>query len=149
LRDLLGGQIDAITLPVGVGFPYNRLDYQLSSTVVSTIDKRAEAEEDLKALLSGAADPYATLRSVYQQSREAAIADARGKPLELELMDDPLVDPADLASDEVAPDGAAGDPAVEPMPDPVEGTADPVETAPTDPSVPEPAPMLMGTAADH
>jgi len=147
LRDLLAGQIDGLTLPLGVGFPFDRLDYQLSRTVVSTIDKRAEAEEDLQALLSGAADPYATLRSVYLQSREAAIADARGKPLELAPLDDPLVDPAEPASDADAPDGGTGDPAAEPMSDPVDDTADPAETPPTDPVTPEPAPLPMEPAA--
>lgn len=151
LRDLLAGQLDGLTLPVGVGFPFNRLDYQLSRTVVSTIDTRAEAEEDLQALMSGAADPYATLRSVYLQSREATIADARGKPVELAPLDDPLLDPADPAAitDGDAPVSVNADAAAEPMPDPVEDTADPAETAPTDPVTPEPAPLLMETAADH
>lgn len=144
LRDLLAGQIDGLTLPVGVGFPFNRLDYQLSRTVVSTIDKRAEAEEDLQALLAGAADPYATLRSVYLQSREAAIADARGKPLELAPLDDPLVDPADPASD--AP---AGDQAAEPAPDPVESTGTPAESMPTDADSDAPALLLLETSADR
>lgn len=148
LRDLLAGQIDALTLPVGVGFPFNRLDYQLSRTVVSTIDKRAEAEADLQALLSGAADPYATLRSVYLQSREAAIADARGKPLELAPLDDPLLDPADPAADSGAPaDAPATDSVPEPLPDPVDGAEDPAEQAPEDPSAA--APMLVGAAPGY
>lgn len=151
LRDLLAGQLDGLTLPVSVGFPFNRLDYQLSRTVVSTIDTRAEAEEDLQALMSGAADPYATLRSVYLQSRGAAITDARGKPVELAPLDDPLLDPADPAAitDGDAPAGVNTDAAAEPMPDPAEGTADPAEKAPTDPVTPESAPLLMETAADH
>lgn len=134
LRDLLAGQIDGLVLPLGVGFPFNRLDYQLSRTVVSTIDKRAEAEEDLQALFSGAADPYATLRSVYLQSREAAIADARGKLIELAPLDDPLVDPADPAA---APDAEAESPA-----------SDAGETPPTDQDPLEPAPRLMEAPAN-
>jgi len=150
LRDLLAGQIDGLTLPVGVGFPFNRLDYQLSRTVVSTIDKRAEAEEDLKALLAGAADPYATLRSVYLQSREAAIADARGKPLDLAPLDDPLVDPAGPGADTGAPaDEPAADAAAEPMPDPMKGAEDPIEDAPAEPSTPAPAPVLTAAAPDY
>jgi len=150
LRDLLAGQIDGLTLPVGVGFPFDRLDYQLSRTVVSTIDKRAEAEEDLKALLAGAADPYATLRSVYLQSREAAIADARGKPLDLAPLDDPLIDPAGPSADTGAPaDEPAADAASEPMPDPAEGGEDPVEDAPGDPSAPAHAPVLAAAAPGY
>ncbi|MBX9664740.1 VacJ family lipoprotein [Novosphingobium sp.] len=111
LRDLLAGQIDGLTLPVAVGFPFNRFDYQLGRTVVTTLDTRAEADADLQALLSGAADPYATLRSVYLQSREAAIADARGIPIELAPLDDPLADPA---VDEAAPETGSDNPAAVP-----------------------------------
>lgn len=146
LRDLLAGQIDGLTLPVGVGFPFNRLDYQLSRTVVSTIDRRAEADADLKALLAGAADPYATLRSVYLQSREAAIADARGKPLDLAPLDDPLIDSAGPGADTGSP---ADEPAAEPMLEPAEGADNPVEDVPADPSAPAPAPMLVAAAPGH
>ena len=107
LRDLLGGQLDGLVLPVGVGFPFDRLDYQLSRGVVATLDRRAEAEDDLKALLSGAADPYATLRSVYLQSRAAAIAELRGSSDGTEALDDPLLDPAESPPDPTA--GAAPD----------------------------------------
>lgn len=139
LRDLLGGQIDGLTLPVGVGFPFDRLDYQLSSTVVSTLDKRAEAESDLQALLNGAADPYATLRSVYLQSREAAIADVRGRSIELAPLDDPLADPAGQATDPAAEqphEELEADVATNPAATP----DDPADTLPE----PQPAPIPDG-----
>ena len=147
LRDLLGGPIDGLVLPVGVGFPFDRLDYQLSSTGVATIDKRAEAEADLEALMAGAADPYATLRSVYLQSREAAIADARGTPLELAPLDDPLAGPADQGKDAGAPaDAPATDAVPAAVPDAADGAGDPAGPAPAEPPAPQPAPMLVGAA---
>jgi len=109
VRDLLGGQADALALPVGVGFPFDRLDYQLSRGVVSTLDQRAEADDDLKALLSGAADPYATLRSVYLQSRAATIAELRGRDVEVDILDDPLLDPAANPDGDAMP-GETGEP---------------------------------------
>jgi phospholipid-binding lipoprotein MlaA len=94
VRDLFGGQVDALVLPVGVGFPFNRIDYTISRGAVSTLDTRAEADGDLNALLASAADPYATLRSVYLQNRAAEIADIMGKSSSIAPLYDPLTDPA-------------------------------------------------------
>lgn len=155
LRDLLGGQIDAFTLPVTVGFPFDRLDYQLSRGVVSTLDKRVEVDDELNALLSGAADPYATLRSVYLQSRAAEIADVRGQPFDLAPLDDPLTDPADPAADPIAgsvgdtPEHATMGDAAMPTPDTGSGAADAVETTPDDMAAPPSASPPMEAAADR
>ena len=92
LRDLLGGQVENILYPIAVGEPFDRGDYQLSSGLVGGLDLRAESDADFKALLDGAADPYATLRSVYLQARLAEINDIKGaKPKD--SFDDPLADP--------------------------------------------------------
>lgn len=129
LRDLLGGQADAVVLPASIGKPFNRFDYQVSTFVIAGLDLRAENDTGLKALLTGAADPYATLRSVYQQSRAAEIDDIKGKSATTGL-EDPLVDPADTP----------GDPVAEPMPGAAEGSATPlVAQPPVPPAPPTPA----------
>lgn len=101
LRDLLGGQADGLVLPLAVGKPFDRLEYQIPKGAITGLDRRAEADAELDALFSGAVDPYATLRSVYLQNRAGEIEALRGRkrvkattatpPAEL---GDPLADPA-------------------------------------------------------
>ncbi|MDB5714897.1 MAG: VacJ family lipoprotein [Sphingomonadales bacterium] len=92
LRDLIGGQADGAVLPLAVGDPFNRTAYIIPTLALAGLDQRAESDADLKALLSGAADPYATLRSVYLQSRAAEVGEIRHGRANGAL-DDPLVDP--------------------------------------------------------
>lgn len=95
LRDILGGPVDAAVLPVAIGNPFDRWEYQLSSTLLTGLDLRAESDDELRALFDGAVDPYATLRSVFLQNRAAeveAIHPHRHKAEGGEL-DDPLTDP--------------------------------------------------------
>jgi len=104
LRDLLGGQADGLVLPVAVGDPFDRIEYQVPKGVIGGLDQRAEADQDLNALFGTAVDPYATLRSVYLQDRAGEITALKhGKtkvttsPLDTSLADplsDPLADPA-------------------------------------------------------
>lgn len=100
LRDLLGEPVDGAVLPVAVGRPFTDTRYRISSAVITGLDQRAEAEPELKSLLSGAVDPYATLRSVWLQNRAAEISElhshtkATAPAPELE---DPLRDPATSA----------------------------------------------------
>ncbi|MBX9731474.1 MAG: VacJ family lipoprotein [Sphingomonas sp.] len=93
LRDLFGAQVDGVIYPVAIGRPFNRVDYQLSTTIVGGLDLRNESDANFKALLDGAADPYATLRSVYQQNRAAEIAEIKGQTIDPSGLDDPLADP--------------------------------------------------------
>ena len=105
LRDGVGQGVDILLSPMTyLRFPYrNAVSY--STTIMGGLDKRIRAEGDLNALLSGAADPYATLRSVYLQNREAEI---RGEDAA------PLLSPID----EPAPGGSSG-----PAPPPASGQA--------------------------
>ena len=115
LRDFGGEQTDQIVLPLAVGKPFNRLDWQLATAGFSGLNQRIESDEDLRTLLSGAADPYATLRSVYLQSRLAEIAEIKGKPSAAPAtFDDPLDDPA-LQENTVPPDPAAPEAPVDPQ----------------------------------
>jgi phospholipid-binding lipoprotein MlaA len=96
LRDALGEPVDGAVLPVAVGKPFTDTRYRIISAVITGLDQRAEAEPELRALLGGAVDPYATLRSVWLQQRAAEISElhshskAPPPPPELE---DPLRDP--------------------------------------------------------
>ncbi|MDQ2861794.1 MAG: VacJ family lipoprotein [Pseudomonadota bacterium] len=73
VRDLLGVGVDTTIDPVHfVNYRY-RTEISTSAAVVSGLDTRAGADDELKALLSDAADPYATLRSVYMQYRQSEI----------------------------------------------------------------------------
>ena len=141
LRDLLGGQADNVIYPVVIGVPFNRIDYQVTTFVYSGLDLRVEADAQLKSLLDGAADPYATLRSVYLQDRAAAIAEIKGKPTE--GLDDPLLDP-EAPAEGAMPVTTDADPAA-PAPDASPADASPADAAPpADPAaepVPETAPV--------
>ena len=78
VRDLVGAGVDAAVDPVHfVNYRY-RTEISTSTTVVGGLDTRAGADEDLKAILADAADPYATLRSVYLQYRQGEIDGVRG-----------------------------------------------------------------------
>ncbi|MFM9851446.1 MAG: VacJ family lipoprotein [Sphingomonadaceae bacterium] len=95
LRDLLGGQAEGLVLPFAVGKPFNRIDYNVGKAVLTGLDQRIEQDAALNALLSGAVDPYATLRSSYLQNREAEVRELKGEPVDAtpNILDSPLDDP--------------------------------------------------------
>lgn len=133
LRDLIGGQTDDFVLPLAIGNPFDRLEYQLSRGLITGIDERAEADAELKMLLGNAVDPYATLRSVFLQNRAGEVQDLHSKPKKTDAtaspLDDPLGDPA-----------AAKQPS--PLDDPLSDPAAPQSTAPATPAgAPAPAPV--------
>ncbi|MFA6118194.1 MAG: MlaA family lipoprotein [Sphingomonas sp.] len=143
LRDLIGGQGDGFVLPVAVGNPFDRWQFQVPRGVLSALDQRAESDADMKALLDGAVDPYATLRSVYLQNRAAEIQELHGRGATTQgvnPLEDPLSDPASGAAsplDDPLSDPAKPTPAVEAAPAgqtaaPATDKADPL----TDPAQP-------------
>ena len=97
LRDFVGAQSDALVLPRAVGKPFDQAEYQVPRAVITGLDQRAEADDELSTLFAGAIDPYATLRSVYLQNRASEIAELRGGHVQSEQppteLDDPLTDP--------------------------------------------------------
>ena len=151
LRDFLGGQADGMALPLIVGRPFNRIEYQVTKAVITGLDLRAEADADLHALLDDALDPYATLRSVYLQDRAGEIAALKGKAADVSLPGDDLEDPA--AGARHAPSSATpelqdplADPAAQPAPKaaPAPGRQDPL----ADPAAPKPdVPSVAGPGA--
>jgi phospholipid-binding lipoprotein MlaA len=137
LRDLIGGRGDALVLPLGVGSPFDQLEYQIPSGVLSGLDARAEADDDLNALFAGAVDPYATLRSVYLQNRVAEIQQLKGakKAKAGAELDDPLADPSADAAPAASPELA------DPLADPAAAPAAPAQSDPlADPAAPAAAP---------
>lgn len=112
LRDLFGSAAQGLVLPMAVGRPFDTLEYQVATGVVGGLDQRAEADDQLRALLSGAVDPYATLRSAWFQNRVAQIEALRtDKAPEPETdqpdLDDPLTDPQQPADAQPAVPSAA------------------------------------------
>lgn len=112
VRDLFGSVAQGLVLPMAVGKPFDTLEYQVTTGVVGGLDQRAEADDQLRALLSGAVDPYASLRSAWFQNRVAQIDALRGdKPQEPQTdqpdLDDPLTDPQQSATPKPAAPSSA------------------------------------------
>jgi phospholipid-binding lipoprotein MlaA len=145
LRDLLGGTADDALLPVTIGDPFSRREYTLTRGVVTGIDLRVESDADLKALYAGAADRYASLRSVYLQGRAAEIDEIR-HGVATPRLDDPLIDPDTSTTPPATPEASTieptvTDPAAAPAADAIPAAPTPADTppsaAPTAPSSPD------------
>jgi phospholipid-binding lipoprotein MlaA len=135
-RDIASAPVDGAVLPLAIGFPFDRAEYQIPAGVVVGLDMRAEADGDLKALLGGAVDPYASLRSAFLQTRAAQVYALRhGDGETATPLDDPLADPA----------GATAGPPSAALSDPLTDPAAPATAAPTQPSS---APQLSDPLVD-
>lgn len=87
LRDLIGGGLDRLLLPVAVGQPFNQLAYSIPTGVVSSLDHRVEIDDRLSRIRGGG-NPYAAMRADYLARRQTEIDALRGKTFK------PLVAPA-------------------------------------------------------
>ena len=98
LRDLVGGGAEAVVLPKLSVSPFDTPEYQVTRGVTEGLDTRAQADEDLRALLRDAVDPYATFRSAFLQDRAGEIQALHGRKAAAtapaEELGDPLADPA-------------------------------------------------------
>jgi phospholipid-binding lipoprotein MlaA len=110
LRDAIGSS-EQLLPPMAIGSPLDRQDYQIATNVADGLDQRERADDDLKAMLRDAIDPYATFRANFLQNRAGEIAalkardvDAQTVPAAEDPLADPLTDPAAPAS-EPAPAG--------------------------------------------
>ncbi len=89
VRDTIGEIVDITADPVHlVNYAY-RTEVSVAVGVAHGLDQRVRSEADLKALLSDAADPYATLRSTYLQVRQAEVEGGTGLPATLPDFDLP------------------------------------------------------------
>ena len=113
VRDLFGTGVDAAMDPVRfIDYPH-RAKVNIVLAVVGGLDQRSFNDDDLKAATAGAADPYATLRSLYLQDRQGEI-DGTGKP-PADLPD--IASPTGPLAAAPAPDAPPSPPA-EPVPPP-------------------------------
>jgi phospholipid-binding lipoprotein MlaA len=138
VRDSIGAGVDVLLNPLTyIRFP-GRLTLQYSTAVVGTLDKRLNSQGDLEAITSDAADPYATLRSVYLQSREAEVRGESAGPV-LPPIDEPEPPPPTTQS----PPGPSAD-AAPPASGPSAVRVQEAEAAPVDLD----APMATAFASD-
>lgn len=78
VRDLFGGAIDRLILPVGVGHPFTSTAYTLPAGILGSLDHRSEFDQTLKDLHDNSPDPYAATRSFYLNRRQAEIDHLHG-----------------------------------------------------------------------
>lgn len=90
VRDLVGTGVDLVMNPLyWVTYP-DRTEVGVGQTTVGGLDTRVMTEDELDALLRGAVDPYATLRSVYLQNKKGEVeGESEGVPEELPSFDEP------------------------------------------------------------
>jgi ABC-type transporter lipoprotein component MlaA len=79
VRDLLGGAVDRLVLPVSVGSPFTSVSYTAPAGVLGALDHRSEFDQTLKDLHDNSPDPYAATRAFYLNRRQAEIDQLRGR----------------------------------------------------------------------
>jgi phospholipid-binding lipoprotein MlaA len=106
LRDAIGSA-EGLLPPMVIGSPFDREDYQLSTNIADGLDQRERNDDDLKAMLRDAIDPYATFRANFLQNRAGEISSLKaheGASQASPAADDPLADPlTDPAPPQPAP----------------------------------------------
>jgi phospholipid-binding lipoprotein MlaA len=73
-RDLAGAGVDFLMNPLFWLTYADRPEIGAAQVTVGGLDTRVTTEGQLNALLSGAIDPYATLRSVYLQNKKSQVS---------------------------------------------------------------------------
>jgi phospholipid-binding lipoprotein MlaA len=79
IRDLLGGAVDRLILPVGVGKPFTSATYTIPAGILGALDHRSEFDQTLKDLHDNSPDPYAATRAFYLNRRQAEIDHLHGR----------------------------------------------------------------------
>ncbi len=74
-RDFLGYIADAVTDPLAFQ-PFHDGQVIYARALVDGLDQRAQADEQLRAIDDMSTDPYASLRSLFEQNRAGQIQDA-------------------------------------------------------------------------
>lgn len=104
VRDLFGGAVDRIVLPVAAGSQVTKPEFTIPAAVLGSLDHRAEFDETLHALHDNAADPYANSRDFYLQRRQTEIDRLHGRaPSGAGLMSEPPKGPITLDGRTLAP----------------------------------------------
>ncbi len=79
VRDLFGGFVDRLILPVGVGSPFNSIKFGAPAGVLGALDHRADFDEELHILHDNVPSPYESSRDFYLRRRQAEIDFLKGK----------------------------------------------------------------------
>ena len=79
VRDLIGGTLDRLLLPLAVGTPFNKTAFTAPVGILGALDHRADFDPTLKRLHDGVADPYAESRDFYLARRQAEIDQLHGR----------------------------------------------------------------------
>ncbi len=116
-RDALGDLADIATDPLGWQ-PFRNGQVIYARTIVGGLDERAEFDPQLKAIDDMSADPYASLRSLYEQNRAVQIQEAiTGMPgaatPSFDDLQDPGASPAPAAPAPVQPAPSQASPSAE------------------------------------
>ena len=82
VRDLFGGFVDRLILPIGVGKPFTSATYTAPAGVLGALDHRAEFDEELHILHDNVPNPYESSRDFYLRRRQAEIDYLKGKRTE-------------------------------------------------------------------
>lgn len=146
VRDLGGAGVDIALNPLTwIRYPK---DYIVGpvSTITGGLDRRAQADGDLKALAAQSTDEYATLRSAYLQNRQAQITGEQVDVNALPSFDDPAAPAtAPAAAGSVAPSAGA---LAHPQPSQPDAPAGPAGALPA-PAAPAPGPQARLSAAEE
>lgn len=78
LRDVVGGAVDGVILPYGIGAPFNKLYYTLPNGALRSLNRRVEFDCQIQAIRSSS-DPYAAARAYYLKKRQAEIDALHGR----------------------------------------------------------------------
>jgi phospholipid-binding lipoprotein MlaA len=131
VRDLFGGFVDRLILPVGVGSPFNSIKFGAPAGVLGALDHRAEFDEELHILHDNVPSPYESSRDFYLRRRQAEIDYLKGRTTKgaAPMSENPLA---------YDPLGYIAPPKQAPAPNPTPTVAPPVVTPPP-PAAPAPA----------
>ncbi len=125
VRDAIGSGIDALTDPLTWIRFTGRWELGAGKTVIGGLDTRANADEQLKQINATATDPYASIRSLYLQNRQAQIT---GGQVNVNSLPDFGDEPAAAPNQAASPGQAGTNPGDTPL---GEAAALPDRSAPT------------------
>ena len=80
LRDLIGGGVDRLMMPLYLGKPFNQPAFNVGTGGVHMLDRRAEFDDQLTQLRA-ARNPYIATRSYYLWRRQAEIDGLHGRAI--------------------------------------------------------------------
>jgi phospholipid-binding lipoprotein MlaA len=148
VRDLAGAGVDVALNPLTwTRFP-GHATLAITSTVVGGLDRQIRAAPQLEAIISTAADPYATLRSVYLQNREAQIRGEAAPPVLEPMEDEPSANPPATSPSSSEPSSSVPAPEAPPTPDASPANPSPPAAPPLAPSAAAGAGFALAVATD-